>query len=256
MIVDAPTQVLLACPGAETPPAVSVGFLHQMTEAVDVAVTEEIGHPLAFFRQKARRGVVFPRVVDVDVLMADVVVAREDQFRPFLAQLVHIVAEEIEPHHLEGLTFVACGARGVVHAHHGAVAEVGTQKTSLVVVEGIAHAIFHMVGFHFGDQPHPTVAFLLGREPIGVVSHHLKIHLGDLVRGGLQLLETKHIRLVFINPLEQSLPDGGTDAVDVVADDFHGVFPISNVRRYGFFKYFFVRSNVFSNLAAGKERAT
>ena len=75
VVVDTPAEVLLSGAGAEAPPAITVGFLHSVTERVDVAVAEEVGHPLALFRQEARRGVVFPRVVDIDVLVADVVVA-------------------------------------------------------------------------------------------------------------------------------------------------------------------------------------
>ena len=54
VIVNAPAEVLGAGAGTEAPPAIAVGFLHQLTEAVDVAVAEEIRHPLAFFGQEAR----------------------------------------------------------------------------------------------------------------------------------------------------------------------------------------------------------
>ena len=49
VVVDAPAEVLGAGTSAETPPTVLVGFLHQLSEAVDVAIVEKIGHPLAFF---------------------------------------------------------------------------------------------------------------------------------------------------------------------------------------------------------------
>ena len=54
-----------------------------------------------------------------------------------------------------------------------------------------------------------------------VVAHHLKVHQRDLVGCGLQLLEAEHVGLVVIDPLQQALVDGRTDAVHVVADDFH-----------------------------------
>ena len=84
MIVDAPAEVFGTGTGTEAPPAVLVGFLHELTEAVDVTVAQKVRHPLAFFGQESRRGVVFSWVVDVDVLVADVVVARKHQLRPFL----------------------------------------------------------------------------------------------------------------------------------------------------------------------------
>ena len=82
MIIDAPAQVLGAGTGAKAPPTVAVGFLDKMTETVDVAVAEEVGHPLPLLGQEARRGVVFPRVVDVDVLVADVCYEKIRIFAP------------------------------------------------------------------------------------------------------------------------------------------------------------------------------
>ena len=54
-------------------------------------------------------------------------------------------------------------------------------------------------------------------------AHHLEIHQGDLVGGGLELLEAEHIGLVVVDPLQQALVDGRTDAVYVIADNLHGV---------------------------------
>ena len=223
VVVDAPAEVLATSTGAEAPPAVTVGFLHQVTETVDIAIAEEVGHPLAFLGQEARRGIVFPRVVDVDVLVADVVVARKHKVGALFPQRVDIVAEEVEPYHLEGLAFVARGARGMVDAHHREVAEVGTEETPFVVVQGFVHAVNHVVRLLFRDEAHAAVAFLLGREPIVVVAHHLEVHQRDLVGRGFQLLEAEHIGLVVVDPLQQALVDGRTDAVHVVADNLHGV---------------------------------
>ena len=54
VVVDAPAEVLGAGTGAETPPTVLVGFLHQLSETVDVAIAEEVSHPLAFLGKEAR----------------------------------------------------------------------------------------------------------------------------------------------------------------------------------------------------------
>ena len=134
VVVDAPTEVLGTGTCTEAPPAVLIGLLHQMSETVDVTVTEEVGHPLPLLGQKPRRGVVFPRVVDVDVLVADVVVTRKHQLRAFFPQFVDILAEEVEPHHLESLSFVARGARGVVDTHYRKVTKVGTEKAAFIVI--------------------------------------------------------------------------------------------------------------------------
>ena len=75
MIVDAPAKVLGTGAGTETPPTVTVRLLHQLTEAVDIAVAEEIRHPLPFLGQEARRRVMLPRIINVNILMTDVVVA-------------------------------------------------------------------------------------------------------------------------------------------------------------------------------------
>ena len=221
MVVDAPTQVLGTGTSAEAPPAVLVGFLHQMPETVDVAVAEELGHPLAFLRQEARHCVVLSRVVDVDVLVADVVVAGKHEVGPFFPQFVDIFAEEVEPHHFEGLALIARGARGVVDAHHRQVAKVGAEEAALVVVQGLVHAVDHVVGFLFCDEAHAAVTFFLRGEPIVVVAHHLEIHQGNLVGCGFQLLEAEHIGLIVVDPLQQPFVDGCADAVYVIAYDFH-----------------------------------
>ena len=85
VVVDAPTEVLGTSTGAEAPPAVLVGFFHQMTEAIDVTVAEKIGHPLSLFGEEARHRVVLSRVVDVDVLVTDVVVAGDDEVGALLS---------------------------------------------------------------------------------------------------------------------------------------------------------------------------
>ena len=53
MIINAPAKVLLTCASAEAPPAVAVRLFHQLPETVDIAITEEIRHPLAFFGKEA-----------------------------------------------------------------------------------------------------------------------------------------------------------------------------------------------------------
>ena len=221
VVVDAPAEVLGTGTGAEAPPAVLVGFFHQLAETVDVAVAEEVGHPLAFLGQEARRGVVLSWIVDVDVLVADVVVAGEHQLRSFFPQFVDILAEVVEPHHLKGLALVTRSARGVVDTHHREVAEVGTEEATFVVVQRFIHAIDHVVGLLFCDEAYAAVAFLLGGEPIVMVAHHLEVHQGNLVGRGFQLLETEYIGLVVVDPLQQAFVDGCADAVHVVADDFH-----------------------------------
>ena len=110
VVVDAPAEILGTGSGAETPPAVLVRFLNQLAEAVDVTIAEEVGHPLPLFRQEARHRVVLSRVVDVDVLVADVVVAGKDEVGALFPQIVDVLAEEVKPHHLEGLALVARGA--------------------------------------------------------------------------------------------------------------------------------------------------
>ena len=53
MVVDAPAKVLGSRACTEAPPAVLVGLLHQLAEAVDIAVAEKIRHPLPLLRQEA-----------------------------------------------------------------------------------------------------------------------------------------------------------------------------------------------------------
>ena len=64
-----------------------------------------------------------------------------------------------------------------------------------------------------------------------VVAHHLEVHQGNLVGGGLQLLEAEHIGLVVADPLQQAFVDGCADAVHIITDDFHSSY-LSKCRRF------------------------
>lgn len=52
MVVDAPTQVLPTGIGTVAPPAVAVGFLHQVAETVDIAIAKEFSEPFTLLRQE------------------------------------------------------------------------------------------------------------------------------------------------------------------------------------------------------------
>ena len=111
----------------------------------------------------------------------------------------------------------------MINAHHRQITKVGAKETAFVVVKRLVHAVNDAVGFLFRDESHAAVAFLLRGKPIVMVAHHLKVHQRDLVGRGLQLLKAEYIRLIIVDPLQQAFVDGRTDAVHVVADDFHRI---------------------------------
>ena len=53
MIINTPAFVVGSRVGTIAPPGIVVRLLAEMPEAVDVAVAQEVGEPLAFFRQEA-----------------------------------------------------------------------------------------------------------------------------------------------------------------------------------------------------------
>ena len=247
MIINAPAEIFLAGVGAIAPPTVAIGFFHEMAKTVDVAIAEEISKPRAFLRQESRRGDMRLGIVDVDGLVADVVIARKHQLRTLFAQCVHIIAEKIKPLHLESLPVVAGRARWVIDTHYRQVAEIGTKETTFSIVKRIVHAIDHIVRMLLANHANAAVAFFLCRKPKMMVAHHLEIHQWNLVGRGFQFLKTQHVGLTLFNPLQQPLADGGADAIHVITDDFHIQVQI-RMRKYEFFGTSDKRISYFSGL--------
>ena len=74
MIVNTPPFIIGSGVGSVAPPRIIMRLLVEHPEAVGVAVGEEVGEPLPFFRQESGAVGIPDRVVDVDGLVADVIV--------------------------------------------------------------------------------------------------------------------------------------------------------------------------------------
>src|SRR5688500_10032409 len=98
----------------------------EMPECVDKPAFHEVTDPLPLFgREPGRIGITY-RVVNVDRLMADVVIARNDQAGDFFLQSAYVLLKVVQEPVFEILALVTRGARRSVHAHYRKVLKVGT----------------------------------------------------------------------------------------------------------------------------------
>ena len=170
MVIDPPAEVFCPCSSPVAPPAVFLGTLVILAEGIYKTRSHKLVEPLAFFGQKAGHFGMAPRVVDVDGLVADVVISANQQMGSLLPQFVYVLAEIGQKFHLEILPQVARGAGRNINAKNGKIAVVGSDDTPFGIVGWIAHADDHLVGLATRKNAHTAVSFFFGRVEIVVVA--------------------------------------------------------------------------------------
>ena len=138
--------------------------------------------------------------MNINRLMADIIIAAKNQVGTRLLQLHHIFLEIFQPHHFKGLAFIPARSRRMVNADYRQVSEVRTDETSFIIVCFHSHPIFHMVRFPLGKYSHSTVSLLLRRVQIRLVAQCFKHFSRILVRLQFRLLQTKNIRILLCQP--------------------------------------------------------
>ena len=221
VVIDAPTGIAPARPTPEAPPAVSLRAGIEHTERIDHARCLVAVHPFALLGQETRHAHLALRVVDVDGLVAYVIVAAHDEVGTLAPHLLHKRQESFQEIHLERLPLVTRRAGRHVHAHHRHVAEVRPQHAPLGIVAGMVHARHHAVGLPPGEDAHAAVTLLLRRVEVGRVTQCSKGCGIDLFRLRLRLLHAQHVRQLLRQPVRQSLGHGRADAVHIIGNDFH-----------------------------------
>ena len=108
-------------------------------------------------------------MVDVDRLMADIVVATYNEVGTLLAQFCYVLEECIKEIHLKFLPHITCSARWYVHTHNGHIAIVSTKHTPFTVVAVVMHANNHAVRLLFREDGNTAVTLLLSRVNIDVL---------------------------------------------------------------------------------------
>ena len=221
VVVDTPSCVALAGTKAVTPPTVLLGAGVEEAERVNHAAVLPSVHPFALFGKEAADADLPLGVVDVDGLVADIVVAADDDVGARLAQQERPFEEGFEEVHLELLTDAARGAAGDIDADHRDVAEIGAEHAPFAVVAGVAHARDDAVGLHLAEDCHARIALLLGGVDVTVVAEFLHGEGVNLLGLRLALLYAEDVGALLPEPVEEPFADGGADTVEVVGDNLH-----------------------------------
>lgn len=98
----------------------------QVTEGIYKAGVEETAHPLSLFGEETAGVGVSHRVVNINILMADIIIPTNDEVGALAAEISHIVREIIQPLHLKSLPYFPAGTGRVVDADYRYFAEIGT----------------------------------------------------------------------------------------------------------------------------------
>jgi hypothetical protein len=119
--------------------------------------------------------------VDVNLFVANVVIAAKYQPRAFLTEFEDAVEEVFQPAHLELLPFIATCTGRVIGADDGQVAKIGAQKPAFIVIPFDPHATNDSIGRLPTEDGHTAVSFLLCRKKMRLVPDILKGRGGELI---------------------------------------------------------------------------
>ena len=224
VVVNAPTDVIGARVAALAPPGVLLGVGMDEAEGVAEFAGEQIGQPRALLREETAVFQVALPVFQVFFGVGDVDVAAEDEA---LARRCPRVQPRRQFRHkgfFFGLTLLAAGAAVHIKANERKTGVARLQIAAFAVDFRPADAVLHRLRRVFQVQGDAAVALLfrvvivvVGKGKIGGVAFQLRqLRLG--------FLDADSVGVLRVEPLEEALARGGTDAVGVECDDFEHVF--------------------------------
>lgn len=92
-------------------------------------------------------------------LVADIIVAADDEMRQLRPHLVNILQKISQPCHFKVLPQIAARAGGHVYIYDGKIVEIGAQHAAFVIVKGMATAYGYVFRFLLRKYTYPAVAF-------------------------------------------------------------------------------------------------
>ena len=175
-------------------------FLVEMTETVDKPAFHKTIQPGAFLRQKTGYFCVADRIVNINRLVTNVVIATNNQVRDFFFQLVDILLKIV--HVLKLMTqTIHIGARRQVQTHHGKSIKINAQVTAFFIHIVDAGAVHHIFRSHFRENGHPAVTFLFRRKIVLIrVARRLNFHHRNLFVQRFNFLKANNIRTRTLQP--------------------------------------------------------
>jgi len=143
-IVDTPAFITDTGTSPITPPAIRYVLRVFVPEGIGHRIAKPAVHPGPFFRQEARRVFITYRIMDIDGLMSDVVIAHNNQFWSGLPKRLNVVIKITQELHLNALTdFAGCSGREVT-IEQGQVAKVSAQDTAFAVINRQPATNYHI----------------------------------------------------------------------------------------------------------------
>ena len=220
-VIDAPSLVIGAGVCAEAPPAVLMRFGVELAEGVDKPAVEQFGKPGPFFGQEAGGIFVADGIVNIDGLVRDVIIAGNHQVGPFLAELLKVTVELVEPLVFIGLSFFSRGAGREICVDEGNVPEIGPYDPAFGIALHIAVPVLHVVGFYFGKDSHAAISFFLRGVPVIRVAELFELLEIHVFAMGFYFLQTDNVRGISFEPFGESFCHGGAESVNIIGDDPH-----------------------------------
>jgi len=220
-VIDAPAFVVRARVAEIAPPRVMVRVFVEMAEAVDESFVDENVEPVALVRQKSGDVLVAFGIVDVDFLVADVVIAANDEVRELGAQFVNVGVEII---HVHEFVRNPDGVRSAWHVktHDGNVAKISADVAAFEIHVFDTGSEDDVIGLGLAQNRDAAVAFFVCGIPVMIrISGRFKVGDGNLILRRFDFLEANHIRVGHFEPIDKSFGNCCSDTVDIIGNYSH-----------------------------------
>ena len=117
-IINSPAFILGTRIKTIAPPGIFLFLRTKRTERVHISRRQETRHPFPFFRKETTVCCIPDRIMNVDRLMADIIIATKNQIGTGLLLLHHILLKIFQPHHFKSLAFVPARSRRVINTDY------------------------------------------------------------------------------------------------------------------------------------------
>ena len=115
-IINSPAFILGTRIKTIAPPGIFLFLRTKRTERVHISRRQETRHPFPFFRKETAVGRVPDRVMNINRLVTDIIIAAKNQVGTRLLQLHHIFLEIFQPDQYPGEVFEALGYKSYLYS--------------------------------------------------------------------------------------------------------------------------------------------
>ena len=157
--------------------------------------------------------------MDVDLPMCDIVISAKDQLGIFRSQRIQVGPELVQPLVFVTLSFFAGSSGREIRIDQADIAEVQLDHSSFIITDLMPGTIFNMVGNDPGEYRYAAVSFLLRGKPVIMIAEIGECLVIDIILMRFGFLDTDDVGGICLQPFNKPFRHGGTDPIDIVADD-------------------------------------